>query len=95
MAKSKWKFFKITENDIYNYIVEYKLPLKKKNQQSVGLTSKKLQINNINFMHRYLFHLGCQYTSKKFFGYAVGLKALQFLKFKKPFHFRSKKKKNI
>ena len=93
MAKSKWKFLKITQNDIYNYINEYKLPLKKKNQQSVGLTSHRFQVNNINYMHRYLFHLGSQYTSKKFYSYSIRLKALEFLKFKKPFHFRSKKKK--
>ncbi len=93
MAKSSWKFLKISKNDIYKYNDEFKLMTEKQGNQSCGLTKNNLQINNINYMHKYTFYLGNCYTSKYFFTYCVGSKGKEFLKFTKPFTFKSKKKK--
>lgn len=50
-------------------------------------------INSINYMHKYYFHLGNSYVQKSFYLHAVSFKANSFLKFKKPFSFRPKRKK--
>jgi len=44
-------------------------------------------------MHKYYFSLGNSYFRKSFFPYNSRLNGYSFLKFKKPFSFKSKKKK--
>lgn len=93
MAKSSWKFLNFTNKDIYMYLYEYSLPGKNQEEQFYGDVSNNFKFNNINYMHHYKFYLGNNYISKKFSAYAINLKAKEFLKFTKPFFFRSKKKK--
>ena len=93
MAKSAWKFLKITRTDFYRYTDEFKLIREKKGLQNAGFTKNNLIINGINYMHKYHFHLGNSYTQKSFYLHAISFKANSFLKFKKPFSFRPKKKK--
>jgi hypothetical protein len=82
-----------TVNDIYYYLNEYKLPGKYQEKQFFGNVTNSFKFNSINYMHFYKFHQGNNYVDKKFFIYNIGRKGLEFLKFTKPFHFRSKKKK--
>lgn len=75
------------------YIDEYKAPLKKKNTQVAGFVKNYFQINNINYMHSYTFHIGNAITYRNFYSYCIRSKAKEFLKFTKPFYYHSKKKK--
>ena len=94
MAKSAWKFYNFNSLDIYLYLDEYKLPLRHKEKQSYGLVSNNFKLNSLNYMHSYKFYLGNIYVNKKFFIYNIGNTGKEFLKFTKPFCFRSKKKNN-
>lgn len=93
MAKSGWKFLKVTKREFYKFTDEFKLIREKKGLQNLGLAENNLMINGINYMHKYYFHLGNSYVKKSFYLHAVSFKANCFLKFKKPFSFRPKKKK--
>lgn len=75
------------------YIKEIKKLKEKKGLQTFGLVKKSLIINNINFMHTYTFCLGEGYTDKKFYPYCIKYNGRIFLKYKKPVHYYSKKKK--
>lgn len=93
MAKSSWKFFNFTTKDIYSYLEEYKLPIRHQEKQYYGFVSNSFKLNTLNFMHTYKFYQGNNYIYKKFSIYNIGNKGKEFLKFTKPFFFRSKKKK--
>ena len=93
MAKSAWKFSQTNLSQIYSYIVEFKLPTKKQNLQKVGLAPNSYILNSLNYMHNYVFFLGNCYTKKKFSKFSIRSKGMEFLKFKKPFNFKPKKKK--
>ena len=75
------------------YIEEFKRITEKKGLETFGLVKKNFFINNINYMHKYYFSLGEGYIHKKFYPYCIGYKGTLFLKFKKPVHYYSKKKK--
>lgn len=93
MAKSSWKFSNFTTKDIYYYLNEYRLPIQYQEKQFYGLVSNSFKFNTLNFMHFYKFYQGNNYVTKKFSIYNIGNKGKEFLKFTKPFFFRSKKKK--
>lgn len=93
MAKSIWKFSQINQNQIYRYSREFKLLQEKQGFQKYGLIKGGFIINNINYMHKYYFSLGNSFYEKSFFPYNTKLNGYAFLKFKKPFNFKSKKKK--
>ena len=75
------------------YIDEFKLIREKQGLQTFGNVKNDLTINAINYMHLYSFHLGKSLMNKRCYKLAIKLKALAFLKFKKPFSFQPKKKK--
>lgn len=93
MAKSSWKFYNFTTKDVYYYINEYKLPLKYLELQYYDKTSNSFKINTLNYMHTFKFYQGKTSIIKKFSIFNLGRTAKEFLKFTKPFHFKSKKKK--
>lgn len=93
MAKSAWKFLKTNQIEFYKYSVEMKLLTKHRGRQAIGLVKNSFIINNINYSFRYEAYLGNSFVGKKFYEYCVGLKMREFLKFKKPFYYISKKKK--
>ncbi len=93
MAKSAWKFLNTNKNQIYRYMYDLKLIQKMQGLQKIEHLKNNMIINNINFMHRYMFHLGNCFVNKRFYFYTIRSKSLEFLKFKKPFSFRPKKKK--
>ena len=93
VAKSAWKFYQTNLREIYLYLVEYTLLSRNKNRQRYGLAKNNLRLNSINYMYRYNFHQGCNFTRRRFFKYCIGSVATCFLKFRKPFWFRSKKLK--
>jgi hypothetical protein len=82
-----------TVSDVYCYLDEYKLPGKYQENQFFGKVLNSFKFNSINYMHFYKFHQGNNYVTKKFSMFNIGNKGKEFLKFTKPFHFRSKKKK--
>ena len=92
VAKSAWKFLKTNQLEFYKYNIELKLLTKDQGQQVVGFVKNNFIINNINYSFKYIAHLGDSFLNKKFYKYCVGLKMREFLKFKKPFYYRSKKK---
>jgi hypothetical protein len=94
MAKSSWKFYNFNVKDIYHFLQEYRLPTKYQELQYYGFVSNEFKLNTINYMHSYKFYQGNNYVVKKFSIYNIGNKGKEFLKFTKPFNFRSKKKKN-
>lgn len=93
MAKSAWKFFNLNYRDIYLYLNEYKLLTKNQGEQFYGFAPNSLKLNTLNYMHTYKFHQGNSEVMKKFTQYSINDRAKDFLKFKKPFYFHSKKKK--
>jgi hypothetical protein len=93
VAKSAWKFLKTNQIEFYKYNTEFKLLIKNQGYQEIGLVKNSFIINNINYSFRYAAYIGDTFINKKFYNYCVGLKMRQFLKFKKPFHYRSKKNK--
>lgn len=93
MAKSAWKFYNLLSKDIYLYINEYKLPIRHQEKQFYGFVSNSFKLNSLNYMHSYKFYQGNSYVMRKFFLYNIGNTGKEFLKFTKPFFFRSKKKK--
>ncbi len=93
MAKSSWKFYNFNYTDIYKYLQEYRLPTKYQENQYYGFVKNNFKLNTLNYMHSYKFYQGNKYIVKKFCIYNIGNKGYEFLKFTKPFFFRSKKKK--
>ena len=93
MAKSAWKFLNFNKNQLYRYLFDIRQTQKLQGLQHVQLVKNNITINNLNYMHTYRFHLGNYFVTKRFYYYTIRSKCLEFLKFKKPFHFRSKKKK--
>lgn len=93
MAKSSWKFYNYTNLDVYYYLNEYKLPSKYQELQYYGEVSNSFKFNTLNYMHTFKFYQGNNYIIKNFSQYSIGNKGREFLKFTKPFYFRSKKKK--
>jgi hypothetical protein len=75
------------------YVDEFKLLTEKQGFQHYGLVKNNFVINGINYMHKYMLHLGNCYATRSFFPYCIGAKTKEFIKFTKPFYFRSKKKK--
>lgn len=93
MSRSAWKFFKLDLDSIEYYLEEYKLLVKNKNRQSAGLVKNSLVLNPLNYMYRYVFYQGSTYAQRRFYKYNLRSIGYAFLKFRKPFWFRSKKKK--
>lgn len=93
VAKSAWKFLKTDIKELYRYNKELKLLTKNRGRQKVGLVKNSFIINSINYTFKYQAYLGNWTINKKFYKFCVGLKMREFLKFKKPFHYISKKKK--
>ncbi len=93
MAKSAWKFLKTNRHEFYKYFIELRVVKKRKGLQNLGLVKNNIVFNPINYMHIYFFHLGNCYILKRFYKYSIRSKGIAFLKFKKPFNFRPKKKK--
>lgn len=93
MAKSAWKFYNFNVKDIYHYLYEYRLPSKYQAMQFYGLVNNSFTLNTLNYMHSYKFYQGNTYLKKKFSIYNLNSKGYEFLKFTKPFNFKSKKKK--
>ena len=75
------------------YLDEYKLLTKNQGEQFYGFVTNSFKLNSINYMHTYKFHQGNCYINKKFTAYSINAQVKEFLKFKKPFYFHSKKKK--
>ena len=95
MAKSTWKFFKTNRKELRLYAKEMKLLREKKSLQYYGLENNTLRLNTINWMHNYFFYLGNSFIKKLFFCECINMPVKRFLKFKKPFNYKSKKKKKI
>lgn len=93
MAKSPWKYYTIKNKDIDFYLDEYMLPGKYFGKQHYGFVKNNFRITNLNYMHKYVAYMGQYLIRKKFYQWNVGNKVWEFLKFTKPFNFRSKKKK--
>jgi ABC-type cobalamin/Fe3+-siderophores transport system ATPase subunit len=93
VAKSAWKFLRTNKKEIYLYKDEFKLLTKKQGHQVIGYVKSNHIINNINFTFNCAVHLGKYIVFKKFYYNSIRSKIGEFLKFTKPFHFRSKKKK--
>ncbi len=90
MLKSKWKFENITTDKII-YSIKKKLKLKKKKiHYKRHDTVLYFDINKIIPIHQ-----GFLITKRKITKYHKYLKLGALLKTKKPYFFRSKKKKNV
>ena len=92
LAKSAWKFSKTNKLQLYRYLFDIRQMQKLQGLQRVKNIKNSLIINSINYMHTYTFHLGNCFVKKRFYFFTIKSKSLEFLKFKKPFYFRSKKK---
>lgn len=93
MAKSAWKFSITNRKEMRMYSKEFKLLREKQGLQYYGFEKNNLRLNNLNWMNNYLFYLGNAYTEKSFYLFCTTMIAKRFLKFKKPFNFKPKKKK--
>ena len=93
MARAAWKFFKTNIEEIYFYLKEYKLISHKKNKGHANFKKNNFVINPLNYMYKYLFYIGNSFIWKKFRIFNWKNQAKEFLKFTKPFNYKSKKKK--
>ena len=93
MSRSVWKFYNIEQVDLKKYLNEYTILDTSGSKQKVYLKNNKLRINNINYMHRYIIKQYKFYSSLKFCKYNISEVIGSFIKNKKPFFFREKKKK--
>jgi hypothetical protein len=75
------------------YNEEFKLLTEKQGFQNFGLVTNAYVLNNLNYTHRFTYNLGNCFVEKSFFPFCIGLSSAAFLMFKKPFNFKSKKKK--
>lgn len=90
MARSSWKyhFYKLEELEAYlHYITD--------NGYYYQLTNRKTTLNKLNFFKQGVLHTGKYTIVRRFTKYHIGLKLGAFTKNRKPFYFRSKKKKNV
>lgn len=93
VAKSAWKFLKTNLGEIYKYASELKLIKKQQGKQSIGFVENNHLINTINYTFRCFVYLGKYSMKKRFSVFSIKSKVGQFLKYTKPFHYISKKKK--
>ncbi len=90
MARSSWKYHFYKTEDIENYI-NYLTDSSVYN----NLTSRVATITKLNFFRQGLIYTGKYEVLKNFSRYHIGFKVGAFTKNRKPFYFRSKKKKNV
>ena len=92
MAKSAWKFLRTNYGEINLYTREFKLLIEERGRVKIGLVKNNFIVNNINFTLKCKGHLGQIIFNKQFSIFDINSKLGQFMKFTKPFNFRSKKK---
>ena len=94
MAKSAWKYNNYTNIDVENYFINlfsensYKSEILLRNNRS-------FKLNKLNYNFRYRVHQGKFSVIKRFLIYSINKKLGEFSKTRRPFYFRSKKKKNV
>lgn len=90
MARASWKYHFYKKNEITAY-VNYLLDV----PQSEILSKRKTTITKLNCFNYAEVYTGKYTLEKRFSKYHIGLKLGAFTKNRKPFYFRSKKKKNV
>lgn len=93
MSRSPWKFFYLTNYDVDSYIKDMFLEKNAKGKQRVIRYFNNWTINTINYMHFYGLQTGKYNTIIKVGEFMLGRKIGEFIKCKRPFFFRPKKKK--
>lgn len=91
MARSSWKyhFFKLNELEQYvNYLTDNEVV-------STTVPKRKTTLHKFNYFIPQTLHTGKWLVDKYFSKYHIGFKLGQFTKNRKPYYFRSKKKKNV
>ena len=90
MARASWKYHFYKKNEITAY-VNYLLDV----PQSEILSKRKTTITKLNCFNYAEVYTGKYTLEKRFSKYHIGLKLGAFTKNRKPFYFRSKKKKML
>jgi hypothetical protein len=93
VARSSWKFLQFNQDDLYQYQLEYRLKKKYQEKQYRDYNKNYFKINNLNYMHTYGLYQGKVKLLWKSNIHCVNNILGNFLKTKKPFHFKKKKKK--
>lgn len=91
MARASWKFhfFQLTEVEHYaNYLTDDLKP-------EYPMVNRRTTLTKLNYFIPAVLYTGKWSVEKNFTRYHVGFKLGQFTKTRKPFYFRSKKKKNV
>lgn len=91
LARASWKFHFYKLQDLDNY-VDY---MTDTNLYSLENTTRHSTITKFNFFVPAVLHTGKVLVDKNFTRYHIGFKLGQFTKNRKPYYFRSKKKKNV
>lgn len=91
MSKSNWKFLSVNKNDMIFFLTN-KFNLKKSKLNF--FIKKNKTVNNFNKNFKGFIHFGKLWRKNKPLKLHLSNKFGMFLKTRKPFFFRSKKKKN-
>lgn len=91
LARASWKFhfFQLSEMEHYaNYLTDDIKP-------EYPMVNRRTTLTKLNYFIPALLYTGKWSVEKNFTRYHVGFKLGQYTKTRKPFYFRSKKKKNV
>lgn len=91
LARASWKyhFFQSSEVEHYaNYLADDIRP-------EAPMRNRKITLTKLNYFIPAVLHTGKWLVERNFTKYHVSFKLGQFTKNRKPFYFRSKKKKNV
>jgi len=91
LARASWKYHFFQNNEIEDYTNF----LTDSYFEEQCISSRKITITKLNFFKHLSVSTGKTIVDKSISKYHVGCKVGQFTKNRKPFYFRSKKKKNV
>ncbi len=90
MARASWKYYSFKQQEVL-YYTKYLLDL----PQDDFIIKRFTTITKLNYFVNPKLSTGKYLIKKSFSKYHIGLKFGSFTKNRKPFYFRSKKKKNV
>ena len=89
MARSSWKYLYLTNFNILNYLEYFIEEYRVEN----SIAKRHTTLHNLNYFLPYTIYTGKWTIQKKFTKYHLNFKLGEFTKTRKPYFFRSKKKR--
>lgn len=93
VSKSSWKYLQTNKEEMKYFLRDFYLEKKLRGKTVLPTKNKSITLNHLNYNNVYIIYQGKFWVRKKFSIYTIGRNFGQFIKTRKPFYFRSKKKK--